>query len=61
MKNTIQQPQTSITAQQATIAASTFSGDWRLKKYQRKRIRAYRALSRKALKDLGAQIALVIN
>jgi hypothetical protein len=59
MKPTI--PATSITANQATIAASRFSGDWRQKKYQRKRIRAYGEINRKALKDLGARIVLLTN
>jgi hypothetical protein len=57
---TIPRSQT-ITANQATIAASQFSGDWRAKKYQRKRIKAYGELNRKFLKALGAQITNVIN
>lgn len=59
MKNTI--PQTSITAKQATIAASRFSGDWRLRKYQRKRVKAYGEINRAELKKLGAQITTVWN
>jgi hypothetical protein len=55
MKNSIPQAQT-ITAQQATIAASRFSGDWRQRKYQRKRIKAYGELNLKVLKELGAAI-----
>jgi len=60
MKNTIQRAQT-ITAQQATIAASQFCGDWRAKKYQRKRIKVYGELNRAVLKQLGAQIVSVTN
>jgi len=55
MKATIPQVQT-ITAQQATIAASKFSGDWRQRRYQWKRIKAYGELNRKVLKELGAGI-----
>jgi hypothetical protein len=58
---TLMQPQTSITAKQAEIAASRFPGDWRLKKYQRKRIHAYGELNQKFLKDLGARITQIMN
>jgi hypothetical protein len=54
-------PQTSITAKQAVLAASQFAGDWRRKKYQRKRIKAYGEINRKFLKALGAKIILVMN
>jgi hypothetical protein len=54
-------PQTSITANQATIAASQFSGDWRAKKYQWKRIKKYGALNREFLKSLGAKITQLMN
>jgi hypothetical protein len=60
MKPQSPQPQT-ITAKQATIAASTFPGDHRQKQYQRKRIRAYGAINRAELKKLGAHITLVMN
>jgi hypothetical protein len=62
MKNTtITMPQTSITANQATIAASQCSGDYRLRKYQRKRIKAYGEINRDVLRKLGAQIKTVWN
>jgi hypothetical protein len=60
MRNTIQQPQT-ITAPQMRIAASNWPGDWRAKKYERKRIREYAFLNRKFLESLGAEITKVQN
>ncbi len=60
MKPTFKQPQTSITAEQAKIAAGV-TGDWRQRKFQRRRIREYGALTRKFLKSLGAQITTVTN
>jgi hypothetical protein len=57
---TIPQAQT-ITAAQATIAASQFPGDWRQKKYQRKRIKLYGESNREFLRSLGARITLVKN
>jgi hypothetical protein len=60
MKTTIPHAQT-ISAKLAMIAASTFADDWRLRKYQRRRVRAYGEINRKVLKDLGARITLVMN
>jgi len=60
MNSTIEQPQT-ITAPQMQVAASNWTGDWRRKKYQRRRIREYGWLNRKFLESLGAKITKVWN
>ena len=60
MKMTFRKAET-ITAQQAMLAASNFSADWRAKKYHRARIKKYGELDRAALKELGARITKVKN
>lgn len=57
---TIPQVQT-ITAKQAMLAASNFNGDWRAKKFHRKRIKLYGESNREFLRQLGARITMSKN
>jgi hypothetical protein len=61
MKSTTIPVVQTISAVQATIAASQFSGDWRAKKYHRKRIRFYGESNRDFLRALGARIKMSSN